>query len=296
MYKFYLVNFIISIVIYLYEKKVRKKDAIIGFLIMIFLPFCGVIFYIVMVVCEKYIVEFDNKHFKLWFDNDFKQESLIRRSGDLKNAMDIIPIEEALVLNDESVKRRLIINAIKGDSYQYLGFLKKALKDKDTETSHYAATAVTEVKRKLTMALQEFEVKYQQDDSNMEVLTTYVGILKKYNESGLLDKKAYIKNQYKYREILIRILSMDKTNEFYFEEIIKCDITLRKFNEAISYCENYMEIFINSETPYLLLLQIGYINKNVNQFNRIMLKLRSSQVKLSSNGIKILRFWLEGEE
>ncbi|MGO5090933.1 tetratricopeptide repeat protein [Clostridium sp. LCP25S3_F10] len=294
MFKIYLTNTIFSLLIFLFIKLKTKEEFFIGFIIMICLPFFGSIFYIINIYYRKKITsKFNNS--ELEKDNYSKSYNLKSKPFYLSKNMEVIPIEDALVLNDEKIKKSLIINVLKSDSYKYLDFLKEAIRDEDTETSHYAATAVTEVKRKLTLAIQEFKEKYQKNKTDLTIIKAYADALKKYNDSGLLDKNAYQKNLSTYKELLQKIIEMEAADEYLYEEIINCYIILKDFERAIEYCNQYFENFKKSEKPYLLIMKIYFINKNRTKFNKVLRKLRESNIILNRDSLNLIKFWLEGE-
>lgn len=294
MFKIYLTNTIFSLIIFLFIKLKTKEEFFIGFIIMICLPFFGSIFYIINIYYRKKITsKFNNS--ELEKDNYSKSDNLKSKPFYLSKNMEVIPIEDALVLNDEKIKKSLIINVLKSDSYKYLDFLKEAIRDEDTETSHYAATAVTEVKRKLTLAIQEFKEKYQKNKTDLTIIKAYADALKKYNDSGLLDKNAYQKNLSTYKDLLEKIIEMEAADEYLYEEIINCYIILKDFERAIEYCNQYFENFKKSEKPYLLIMKIYFINKNRTKFNKVLRKLRESNIILNRDSLNLIKFWLEGE-
>ncbi|EJP6472384.1 tetratricopeptide repeat protein [Clostridium sp. FAM 1755] len=294
MFKIYLTNTIFSLLIFLFIKLKTREEFFIGFIIMICLPFFGNIFYIINIYYRKKITsKFNNS--ELEKDNYSKSDNLKSKPFYLSKNMEVIPIEDALVLNDEKIKKSLIINVLKSDSYKYLDFLKEAIRDEDTETSHYAATAVTEVKRKLTLAIQEFKEKYQKNKTDLTIIKAYADALKKYNDSGLLDKNAYQKNLSTYKELLEKIIEMEAADEYLYEEIINCYIILKDFERAIEYCNQYFENFKKSEKPYLLIMKIYFINKNRTKFNKVLRKLRESNIILNRDSLNLIKFWLEGE-
>ncbi|NFU38288.1 hypothetical protein FDG30_01845 [Clostridium sporogenes] len=294
MFKIYLINIIFSLIIFLFAKVKKKEEYFIGFIIMICLPFLGSVFYIMNIYYRKKITS-KFKVSELEKDSYSQYDDLTSKPFYLSKKMDVIPVEDALVLNDEKTKQNLIINVLKSDPYKYLGFLKKALKDEDTETSHYAATAVTEVKRKLTLEIQEFEERYEKNKTDLTVIKAYADAIKKYNDSGLLDKSAYQKNLYIYIELLEKIIKIDESDEYLYEEIINGYILLKEFKKAIEYCNRYFEKFKKSEKPYLLIMKIYFINKNRTKFNKVLEKLKESNVILNKDSLNLIKFWLEGE-
>ena len=56
-----------------------------------------------------------------------------------------------------------MIDVLKEDTMQYMEVIKTAVLNEDTETSHYAVSAVMEIKRKLSISLQQLSVKFDQN-------------------------------------------------------------------------------------------------------------------------------------
>jgi hypothetical protein len=212
----------------------------------------------------------------------------------LDKEINMIPVEEALILNDNTTKRRLVMDALRKESSQYIGFLTKALKDPDTETTHYAATAVTEIKRKLMLDIQELEVKYEQSKDNAEYLKIYSEVLKEYLGSGLLDDISHEKYLHIYSIVLRDLLKISKSEKKYYEEKINCDIELRKFNSAKEYCMEYMDEFENIDSPYISLMKIYFEERNKDRFKSTLKKLEDSNIKIQKDSLKIIKFWSEG--
>src|SRR4051812_19179699 len=79
----------------------------------------------------------------------------------VEKEINFVPIQDALLLNDNQTKRKLLIHSLKENSIQNTSILTNALQNEDTETSHYAATAIMEMKRKLQNSLQEFAEKLE---------------------------------------------------------------------------------------------------------------------------------------
>ncbi len=258
------------------------------------LPFFGSIFYIInMYYRKRFHSKFENA--KLEKDSYSQSEELTSRSFYLNNKIELVPVADALELNDERIKQNLIINAIRTDPYKYLDFLKKAIKDEDTEIAHYAATAVTEVKRKLILKVQELKERYENNKADLTTMKAYKDALKKYNDSGLLDKNTYEKTLFIYKELLEKIIEMDESNEYLYEEIINCSILLKDFKKAIEYCNLYLKDFKKSEKPYLLIMKIYFINKNRAKFDEVLKKLKESNIALNKDSLDLIKFWEEGE-
>ncbi|WP_195938407.1 hypothetical protein [Romboutsia sp. 1001713B170131_170501_G6] len=230
-------------------------------------------------------------------ENEYDRNiSLLIREAELKNKKDLIPIEDALNLNDHTIKRNLVIEMLKEDSYKYLEFLLKALKDEDSETSHYAATAITQLKSKLTVAIQDMEVNYYKNSKNKEISKEYIKALKECIESNLIDEKERKRLIYTYKLALENYLRDIEEDEIYLNELIKIYIDIKNYDKAIVYSYNYMKKFVRSYKPYMFLLEVYYTLNDKKNFEKVIKSLRESDIKLDKEGLDILRFWIEGDD
>jgi UDP-glucuronate decarboxylase len=210
---------------------------------------------------------------------------------DMKKEMNIVPIEEALLLNDTTTKRRILIDALKNDSIQHLGILQKALENEDTETSHYAATAVMEIKRKLTLEKQKLSIKYEENKFDLETLIPYAKVLKSFIQSGLLDDRTLVKTKHTYSQVLESLLVVYPDEEIYFVEKINIDLAIGNVDKARVMCKTFHIAHPNSETPYIVSMQMHYTLKNNRLFQESLNDLKNSPIRLSNNALNIVRFW-----
>ncbi|MBC8062765.1 MAG: hypothetical protein H7Y18_19205 [Clostridiaceae bacterium] len=219
MLNLFMINLFISFILFFYYKKIKRKDRLIRFMIMALMPIVGAILFILLDMSLVWFPVDKNKESIFKEEKESSYISLVLRKSEIGKWKSIIPIEDALVLNDEEIKRNIMIDTLKGDAYKYLGFLKKALGDEDTETSHYAATAVMEVKRKLTLDIHRLGSKYDLENHKDPIINeAYAMALKKYTESGLLDKRAYTKYMRIYLKVLENIIDTKNAKEIYYEE------------------------------------------------------------------------------
>lgn len=296
MLNLYLVNLLISVVVFIIFKIFRIKSSNIYFLLMTIIPGIGIVFVATLSICKK-IIKADNGREVLDRENEFdKSISLLIRQAELKNKKELIPIEDALELNDEHIKRKVVIEALKSDTYDYLGFLMSALKDEDTETSHYAATAVTDIRRKLTINLQKMEKEYKENKYDKEIAEEYTDIIKKCIESKLLDSKTENRLLWKNKEVLEKLVDKYGYNEEYLDEIIRLYIKLGEYDRAKFFCNNYIKNFGKSEKPYIFLLEIYYNLRDRISFNKTLKSLIESNITLDNKILKTLEFWIEGEQ
>lgn len=210
--------------------------------------------------------------------------------------MNVVPLEEALLVNDLSTRRRVIIDLLKQDSIGYLEVLRMAVSNEDTETSHYAVSAIMEVKRKLTLMLQEFAVQYEENKDDPHLLRSYADVLKSYMRSGFLDERTMVKHNHLYSTLLDRLLEIAPESTDAYIEKINADLDLGNYMDAERTALIYREKYPRSEDAYLCLLKIYYTLRAVDKLMRTIEELKSTPIRLSSRALTAIKFWSKGDQ
>ncbi|MEK3884253.1 hypothetical protein [Paenibacillus sp. PL2-23] len=206
----------------------------------------------------------------------------------------VIPIEEALLISEHQTRRRIMIDVLKRDSVQYLEILQTAVSNEDTETSHYAVSAIMEVKRKLLIAIQELSVQYEANKKDVYVIQTYAEVLKSFLRSGFLDQRTYTKYQYAYLELLTQYTQLSPMEEWAFREKVEVELELQLYAVAEATCIHYLNQHPASEQAYLSKLKVHYTTKSAIKLEQTLEQLKQSPVKLSNHALTMVRFWSEG--
>lgn len=289
---YYIFSFVIVVISLIVQKKsYRVNKLLVGTAFVLFIPCIGILYYLFMVAFKplkqkKTIEDFG----RIMDDKVFEGTYLLKsRATHSKN---IVPIEEALILNDNKTKREILLSALKHDSFAYVDQLKIALKDKDTETSHYAAAALMEIKRKLTLNIQQFSYNYENNKDDISLAIAYSDVLKKYLESGMLDERNQRKYMYTYVHVLADINKLAPQKLHYFKERINILISLKEYEMADLACEQFLMEHPSEEEPYLRYLKLYYVMRDCDKFEKMLNKIKTSNIALSHNGLNKVRFWI----
>jgi hypothetical protein len=208
----------------------------------------------------------------------------------------IVPIEEALLVNDHGTRRKMMIDLLKQDSMEYLEVLQQAVENDDTETSHYAVSAIVEAKRKLMNALQDLSVRYEANRNDPHVIRSYADVLIGYTRSGFLDPRTIYKYKVTYSDVLRQLIEVQPDDETAYSVKVEADLDLRDYLTAERYALLYMERFPRSEVAFLLLLKTYYEMRSSEKLKEMLASLKYSSVRLSSKGLAVVRYWSKGVE
>ncbi|WP_144511971.1 hypothetical protein [Bacillus sp. FJAT-22090] len=294
---FYLMYIVLSGIVLLFISNKSRKEWLLKMTIVTFLPVIG---WALPIVTANKFIKNKGELFGSYIsqqDEDISLEILaIQEKIDKEKELDIVPIEDALVVSNYSNRRKVMIDVLKEDTLQYMDVLKTAVLNEDTETSHYAVTAVMEIKRKLSISMQELSVKFDQQSDDVHVGYAYAQVLKEYMGSGFLDKQTIRKYKYTYIHVLSQLIRNGNVDEETFQEKIKTEMEMNEYSAAEATCNEYLKKYPNSENPYVSLLKLYYTTKSTIKMQGILDELKKSTIKLSNRALTIVRYWSEGTE
>ncbi len=175
-----LVNFLIALIyvlwnivfVTIFRKQKQKKDRkdsrrtyLLRFAVMLLCPVAGPLFFLF-----SYLI------FKLpfWAEMDLedvvfsKERVRIQMKADEERERNVIPLEEAISVNEKANLRMVMMNVLKGDIQSSLSSISQALNIKDSETSHYAASVLSNELNKFRMNVQKMYTELQKDPGHTE--------------------------------------------------------------------------------------------------------------------------------
>lgn len=228
-----------------------------------------------------------------------QQEHTIKRIGIYKQLekekeLNVIPIEDALVVSQHQDRRQVMIDVLKQDAINYIEILQRAVSNEDTETSHYAVSAIMEMKRKLLLSLEELSVKFENESSDKIIAYAYVEVLSKFLKSGFLDKRTMRKYQFTFLSAIQRLLTLREEEEWLFQEKMDMELLLELYGDAENTGKKYLEHFPDSEKSYLALMKVYFATKSKAKLELTIDQLKKAPVRLSNQAITMVRFWSEG--
>ena len=121
----------------------------------------------------------------------------------------IVPLEEALLINEPGVRRELIMDVLNDDPEEYMDLLKQARMNEDVEVVHYAITAMVELSKEYDFRLQKMEKLYAASPDDPEILEQYCDFMEEYLNQGILEAQM----EREQRERYIRLLRQKAEGE-----------------------------------------------------------------------------------
>lgn len=287
-----IIYMLISLIYFIYWYEENRQEGIFKLSVVLFLPVFGYLWFFLLWLRRRYMERHNEAAYLTCDIQEDKIVNVIIKGLNEEKALNLVPMEEALLLNDNNIKRTMLLDMLKNDMSKYIFLLKTALCNEDTETSHYAATGIVEVKRKLVQSLQEWKQKYEKT-KDKDVLIFYAYALKAYQSSGLQDEVNERKTMAVYQDILKELLEFYSQEEAFFTDRINYEIEAGDFENAGFYCKKFLEAHKQSEKPYLMYLKLFYSLGDKRNFNNMLQTLEGSTLTLSHSTWGIIKFWME---
>lgn len=210
-----------------------------------------------------------------------------------ENDRDVVPLEEALLLNDPARRRELIMNILNDDPGEYVDLLKQARMNEDVEVVHYAITAMVELSKEYDYRLQKIEKKYMDAPDDPAVLEEYCDFLKEYLSQGFMEKQMEQIQRNQYTQLLLKQLGQKVAlhtcvclmeNLMVQGDFVLAEKTLKIMDENWHRSEEYWIWRIK----YLAERKMG------KELEASLKSLKKEHIYLSSKGREALEFWLIG--
>ena len=169
----------------------NRRTYLIRFIVMILCPVIGPLFF-----CLSYLLYHTVMRSQVDLEDVIfsKDRVRVQLRADEDRERNIVPIEEAIAVSEKKELRLAMMNMIKGEIRNSLSSVALALNTKDSESSHYAASVLSDELNEFRMNVQKLYRGIQEEEEGQseceEMLLDYMdSILKQGVFSDLEQKK-----------------------------------------------------------------------------------------------------------
>ena len=287
-----MINLLISLIYFVIYLKYRGfQEGIYRFLVALLLPGFGLAFFLLAWLFGK--ITRDTENIVESYEKFIKEEVYIDyvTDIDLKKEINIVPIEDSLLLSSYKDRRAFLINLLKKDYSRHITALQKAVKNEDSETSHYAGAALMEIKKQFDLMLYSADQKFEANKNDMNTITEYIGVIKKYLNSNLPDEVSKREYNVNLSYLLEKLLSKKHDDKQLFTDKILIDIKLKNYDSARAFAEKFSHFFPTDIEPNMMFLRFFYEIRDHKSLIRVIESLKITDAKLSAKDLDIINYW-----
>lgn len=208
----------------------------------------------------------------------------------------VVPLEEALLINNPSTRRALMMEVMYSNPDDYVKQLKEARTNDDTEVVHYAVTALVESQKEYDFKFQELDWELENNPDDDEVTDKYIKLLNQYLDSGIAEGNDMDIKLRTYSEMLERKLKRTPERRSLWREKAKTDLKIKEYGDALEEIQYIIRNWDREETGYLLLLQYYSALKDRRGIDEVLGQIDRKNIHLTPQGRGEVSFWKKKEE
>lgn len=206
----------------------------------------------------------------------------------------VVPLEEALIVNDPSDRRRLMLSMLTEDPDAYLAQLQAAKLNDDVEVAHYAATAVAQISKESDLKLQQLERAFKTDPST-ENLDAYCDYLGTYLDSGLAEGRVEQIQRQQYARLLARRCEREDGAALRIRYATAL-ADAGELDEADAVTTQLVAEVPDDQEAWMLCLRLAVMRRDGEAVQQVIDAIDKQHVYLSAENREKLAFWRDGGE
>lgn len=210
-------------------------------------------------------------------------------------AAELVPLEEALLLDTAAQRRRLMLLLLADDPARHYGLLELARRDKDSEVAHYAAASMALAGKRADRERDELYRQYQAAPQDEACCAAYRQQLQKMLENGLVQGRAAVLLRRQLAALLQA--SLQKAPDYTVGcQLAQVQLALQDTAAAGQTITFLLNRWPQREEPWLLHLRCAVIRRDGAGLQAALREIRQRHIWFGAAGRETLQFWQEGEK
>ena len=214
---------------------------------------------------------------------------------DEKTVKTVVPLEEAIRINDTKVRRKLMMDIMRQDPDKYIRLLQQARLNDDIEVTHYASTAMMEVQRKYEVELHGYERRLQEDANDSAVLDEYIRMLKRYIGSGMLEDNMLTIQRIRLDSLLKKKIATHPYDKQPYLDLVENLTELTYYGEAEKMLRFLVRRWSGDEGVWVARLKLYFESGNKPRFDETISEIKGRRIYISAQFRHLLSFWEQSD-
>lgn len=259
-------------------------------ILVLLIPFLGIIIMVLFKIISRVFRLYEGENHEV----EIKKNDTISK---VELNDDIIPLNDAFLLDDTQRKRQYFTESIKRAVIDNQRILQMAVKEPDREIAYYAVSMLTTRMEKLESELlaEEKALDKSEPPNNISLLADYARLLKEYlAQKQFVDHVTWCNKQEVYIKVLTRLCQLQPDKEKYYADLIDQLLDVAEYKKAESVCEVYQQRFPAKEAAFLYFIKIYQAWRKPLKLQAKIRALKASSLQLSWQGLQTIRFWDRG--
>ena len=270
-------------------KRRLKKSHIFILIVMLICPVVGIFFFLLAFLWYKLFFSEPVDLGDVIFSKERVKTSVRAEEEQERN---MVSLEEAIEVTNESDLRNLMMNIVKGDIRKSLASISLALNSEDTEKAHYAASVLQDALNDFRMTVEKQKKLMEEGGADRAV---YADLLLNYMDDVLKQKVFTDMEQISY------VAEMDYVGEVLYAEapeamsieqmeaLILRLLEIENFPDCEKWCERAKEQYPNTLAGYTCRLKLYFSSGQREKFFETIEELKRSPVVVDRETLELIR-------
>lgn len=207
---------------------------------------------------------------------------------------DIVPLEEAILIDDLKTRRKIMLQTLYDDPHKYLDVLMVAKHNDDIETTHYATTTISHSQRQFQLAVQKYARSVDESPDDIDLLDKYIATLDEYIGSGLLEEYLLHYQRLHYAKVLDRKLSKVGPDRDTLVKKLRNSLKLKDYVSAYQVSEYLEDYWPEDEQTWIEALRTCVEARDQKKLEETLARVKHNKVEWTKQGKEQVDFWLKG--
>lgn len=267
-----------------------RRTCLLQFIILVLCPVIGFVFFFLAKLLDKTVFRFGVNLDDVIFSKD-RVDTQVK--ADEEQGRNIIPIEEALIVNDKKSLRTAMLSIIRGEVQGSLSSIALALDSGDSETAHYAASVLSDKLNEFRINVRKLYSEIPEESGEPgreEALLAYMDSFLKQNVFTQLEQNGYVRMMAEIADTLYERDPSRLTAELY-EGVCLRLMESEEFEASEKWCLRLAQQHPEALCAYTCRLKLYFILKNRKAFLQTLRVLKKADVVIDSETLEIIRIF-----
>lgn len=272
------------------------QETLYGFVVCVFLPGVGFL----LVWMRNYYAKRRQDHdlSSIMEDDGFFEDDLsVLKAMDREAEMSHVPMEEALSLNDYDFRRKRVMETLNfSDAMSYMGVLRMAMENEDSETSHYASSIIMLLQEQMQTSLQKKNYAWEQNKADRAAGCEYEAELYRLLTGELMDEQSLYRYRIAYTQLSDELLRQERPEEMLLWHRIEIATATEDLSTASQVVERYLRLYPHSEEAVYQKIMLCIRMRDHSALEEFCKSLSGRPVVLTRRVLDYIRFFTQDRE
>lgn len=269
----------------------NRRTYLLRFIVMILCPVVGPLFFLVVhlfyLTVFRVQVELDDVVFS-------KERVRTQLKADEEREMNVIPLEEAIAVNDQKSLRAAMLNVLKGEIRNSLSAISLALETNDSESSHYAASILSHELNEFRLEVQKLYLGIREEESDQteceDMMLRYTDDILKQKVFAELEQIRFVRMMAEAAESFYTKDPSGMTDQQY-ESVCLRLLDIQDYENSEKWCHRLAEQYPDRLSSFTCKLKLYFIIRNREAFFRTLDALKNSDVVIDNETLELIRIF-----